>query len=69
MSNPTEPAPMTKKEAYAMGKVAEWWHDVCAQKGIDPPPDEFRACLGAAFAFMIECMAQSRMPHAPTRVQ
>ena len=64
-----EPAPMTAKEAYAMAKIGEWWRDVCAKKGIDAPPDDFRACLDAAFSFMAECNAQARMPHAPTRVQ
>ena len=69
MSNPTEPAPMTAEESYAMGKIAEWWRDVCVQKGIELPPDDFRACLDAAFAFMAECRARGHMPHAPTRIQ
>ena len=68
-SNPTEPAPMTDKETYAMSKVAEWWRDVCAHKDLDPPPDDFRACLEAAFAFMTESQARGQMPHAPTRIQ
>ena len=69
MTDQTEPAPMTEKEANVMGKIAEWWRDVCAQKDMDPPIDDFRACIEAAFAFMEECRARGHMPHAPTSIQ
>ena len=68
MTDQTEPAPMTEKEAHAMGKIAKWWRDVCAQKDMDPPIDDFRACLEASFAYMMDCRARGQMPPAPTRV-
>ena len=69
MSDKIEPAPMTDKEQFTMGKVDEWWRGVCAHSDMDPPIDGFRACLEAAYCYMMECRAKSHMPTAPTRIQ
>ena len=65
----SEPSPITAEEQHAMTKVYKWWRTVCETEGTELPPDEFRACLDAAFTFMMECETKSRMPVAPTRVQ
>ena len=71
MTDPTnlpEPAPLTAKEQRAMMEIGKWWRGVCDAKETEPPPDDFRACLDAAFSYMVDCRARAQMPPAPTRV-
>ena len=67
-TNQPEPAPLTAKEQRAMTEISKWWRGVCVAKEVEPPPDDFRACVDAAFSFMAECRARAQMPAAPTRV-
>ena len=68
MTDRPELAPLTPKEQRAMKEIGIWWRGVCDAKKIKAPPDDFRACVDAAFSFMVECRARAQMPHAPTRV-